>query len=99
MPKAKEVRMTIRPNNKLRLYLEELGFIDRRNGNIKRNSNFNEFVNEALIMTLETTKHSRSNISSNEDLMGAWRKYQIALRTREIDRLRQEQSTIVNWKG
>lgn len=99
MPKAKEVRITIRPNEKLRLYLEQLGFFDKRTGLVKKTANLNEFVNDAMIMTLETQKHPRSHVASNEDLMGAWRKHQIAVRTREIERLRQEQYTIANWKG
>ena len=96
----KEIRMTTHLNEKSRLYLEELGFLDRRTGR-KRNSvlNINEFLNEVLTIALETGMHHKKLNASPEDLMASWRKHQVAVRNQEIGRLNQEISSIVNWKG
>jgi len=100
MAKKDETRISVRPTTKNRIYLEELGFLDRRTGR-KRNSvlNINEFVNEVLTIALETGMHHKRLQASSEDLMAAWRRHQVAMRNRSISRLEQEISAIVNWEG
>ena len=100
MTKKVESRISIRPTDKNKVYLETLGFLDRRTGR-KRNSvlNINEFLNEVLTIALETGMHHKKLNASPEDLMASWRKHQVSMRNREIGRLNQEISSIVNWKG
>jgi len=96
----KEIRMTTHLNEKSRLYLEELGFLDRRTGRkTTKERNLNGFINELIVRACEENKHHMKHVASSEDLMASWRKHQVSMRNREIGRLNQEISSIVNWKG
>jgi len=100
MPVKKETRITIHPTEKNRHYLEELGFLDRRTG--KKTTvarNLNGFVNQLITRACEEDKHHMKHVASSEDLMASWRKHQVAMRNREIERLNQEIQGIMNWKG
>ena len=100
MPKKDESRISIRPSDKARIYLEELGFLDRRTGRKKNGSdNLNKFICDLIVIACESDKHPKRLTASSDELMAAWRRYSISIRNREIETLRQEQATIADWKG
>lgn len=86
---------------KNRQYLVRLGLIDERTGRSKKTKfgTASEIINQALTIVLEDGMHPQNAIASNEDLMAAWRKFNIRQRSREIERLQQEMQAIANWKG
>lgn len=82
MPVAKKIKFSIHPTKKARFYLEELGYLDRRNGKIKRDNagrslNINDFINKCVIWSCEQAMPKTRLQASSKDLLIAWNKLQI----------------------
>ncbi len=91
MVRKKNPVNSVKLSQKNKIYLQRLGFIDGRSGRTRPEMNFNKFMNECITVVCEGGMHIRtSNPATNDDLVRAWSKYQVGLRSREIMRLQDE---------
>lgn len=99
--RAKKCIVSCNLTKKNKEYLIRLGILDARTGKTKKNKfgTTSEILNQALTIVLESDKHPYSDVASNNDLMASWRKFNIQLRQREVDRLQEEMVSIADWKG
>lgn len=82
---------TVKWTEKNLIYLSRLGFLDCRDGKIRKDMNMSGFINECVTMICETGMHDRNrNVASSEELRHAYLKYQIGKRNKLIDQLRDE---------
>ena len=97
--KKKNVTWSIKPNEKNKIYLERLGFVDGRTGRTRPEANLNEFLNHCITLVCESGRHQRtSDLASSEELHLAWKKYQLGLKARKIAQLQKEIIIIGNMK-
>lgn len=95
--RAKESRGAVRWTEKNRIYLERLGLIDGRSGFKRTNgSNISNFINTCVTMVLESQANPYKQIASPDDLATAWIKFNIKIRSAEIEKLGNEMVELSN---
>lgn len=97
--RKKDVIWSVKPSEKNKIYLERLGFIDGRSGKVRKGMNLNEFLNQCVTMVCESTMINEARpMANSEDLLKAWKKYELGLRARAIARIQKEIVTIANMR-
>lgn len=88
----KDVRSSVRWNQKTLVYLNRLGYIDLRTGRTPRGSNKNlsSFINQAVVLLCESDKNPEKEVANGDELRHAWRRYQISLLNSKISKFQQE---------
>lgn len=95
----KNVTWSVKPTDKNRVYLRQLGFIDGRSGKVRPEMNLNKFLNDCITMVCEAGMSDRTRgLADNNDLFRSWKKYQLGLKARELARIQKEIVLIGNMK-
>lgn len=97
--RKKNITCSVKLSEKNRLYMERLGFIDGRSGRSRPGMNLNRFLNHCIIHICESGKLDRTRpIATSNDLLLAWKKYQMRLKARQIAQIQKEIIAIGNIK-
>ena len=85
--RAKDCIITFRPNEKLRVYLEQLGLLDGRTGKTSGDGELTKFITKSCLLVLESEMPDFEDHASPEQLKTAWIKHCIRARQAKIDAL------------
>ena len=87
--------ISYRPNEKAKVYLSHLGFLDLRTNRIRADAihhkrRVNDFINQSIIFICETKKPFTNAQATTEELQEAYLEFLIQQRAEEIDQLKKE---------
>lgn len=82
--RASNKALAFRPNDKNRLYLEMLGFLDGRTGIKKKDAaNLSRFINECLTRAMEGGFHGKKDLVTSDQLLLAFYEHKAISKARE----------------
>ena len=91
--KQKYALISFRPSQKLRIYLERLGYLDGRSGKQIKGKNIANLINTSIIKYFE--QETNGNGATSQDLHRMWAKYQIGIINHKMEKLNQKRAIIM----
>ena len=94
--RKKHTIWSFRPNEKVRIYFKELGLVDGRTWQVRKDGpNMSEFINRCILQVCESQKNSRNSIAKPEELAVAYTEYKMVEAAKEWE---QQGATHAEWK-
>lgn len=87
MVKSKKATiLNFKPTQKNKIYLERLGILDGRTGNVRKatNTSLGSFLNECISLVCESQMRIGGLVASNDELRDAWIKFQVSIENKKI---------------